>query len=86
MKSFLALGLLGAVLFLSVFSRSAPISGKENVFNYQVSIGKEAGTSFKQGFIIDTKVIVRRHADNTFNLQVSLVASETKIFTNKNVL
>ena len=62
-----------AVLILSVFVRSAPIDGKENVFDYQILVGKETGSLFKPGFIIDTKVIVRRRSDNTYNLQVSIL-------------
>ena len=65
--------LLAGVLLLSVFVRSAPIEGKENVFDYQISVGKETGGLFKPGFIIDTKVIVRKHSDNTYNLQVSVL-------------
>ena len=57
---------------MSVSTKSAPIDGKENVFDYQISVGKETGNLFKPGFIIDTKVIVRRHLDNTYNLQVSI--------------
>ena len=64
--------LLAGVLLLSVFVRSAPIDGKENVFDYQISVGKETGSIFKPGFTIDTKVIVRKHSDNTYNLQVSI--------------
>ena len=64
--------LLAGVLVLSVLTKSAPIDGNENVFDYQISVGKETGSLFKPGFIIDTKVIVRRHSDNTYNLQVSI--------------
>ena len=46
--------LLIGVLLLSVFVRSAPIDGKENVFDYQISVGKETGSLFKPGLIIDT--------------------------------
>jgi len=68
----LRIGLLGAVAFLAVFTRSAPVSGKENVFNYQISVGKEAsGSVFKQGFVIDTKVVVRKRTDNTYNLEIT---------------
>ena len=64
------LRLLASVLLVSALTRSATIDGKQNVFDYKISVGKDAG-SFKQGFIIETKVIVRRHSDNTYNLQVS---------------
>ena len=64
--------LLAGVLLLSVSARSTPIDGKENVFDYQISVGKETGRLFKPGFIIDTKAIVRRHSDNTYNFQVSI--------------
>ena len=64
--------LLAGVLLLSVSTKSAPIDGKENVFDYQISVGKETGNLFKPGFIIDTKVIVRKHSDNTYNLQVNI--------------
>ena len=70
MITFLA-RILAGVLLLPVFVRSAPIDGKENVFDYQISVGKETASLFKPGFIIDTKVIVRKHSDNTYNLQVS---------------
>ena len=64
--------LLAGVLLLSVSIKIAPVDGNENVFDYQISVGKETGNLFKPGFTIDTKVIVRKHSDNTYNLQVSI--------------
>ena len=67
--------LLAGVLLLSVFVRSAPIDGKENVFDYTIFVGKESGfisKISKLGFFIYIDVIVRRHSDNTYNLQVSI--------------
>jgi len=66
------LGLLFTVAFL-VYTHAGPIptQGKENVFNYQISVGKEDGPTFKQGYIIDTKVIVRKKPDSTYNIQIT---------------
>lgn len=65
------LGLLFIVAFLA-YTHAGPIptQGKENVFNYQISIGKEDGPTFKQGYIIDTKAIVRKKPDSTYSIQV----------------
>ena len=38
---------------MSVFVRPAAIDGKEIVFGYQISVGKEIGGLFKPEFIID---------------------------------
>ena len=82
---------------MSVLTKSAPIDGKENVFDYQISVGKETGNLWrlenqgllsvlksletgKPGFIIDTKVIVRRHLDNTYNLQASIDIKYVNLF------
>ena len=75
MKSFLRV--LASVLFLSALTRSAPIEGKENVFDYKMSVGKEDG---EQGFFIETKVLVKRHSDNTYNLQVSYPLQTCRVF------
>ena len=63
---------MAGVLLLSVSTKSALIDGKENVYDYQISVGKETGNLFKPGFTIDTKVIVKRNSDNIYNLQVSI--------------
>ena len=74
--------LLAGVLLLSVFVRSAPIDGKENVFFYQIFVEKVSGITTnisKLGFYIDTDVIVRRHSDNTYNLQVSIPRDDMRL-------
>lgn len=68
--------LLGAVsLFAIASSGPVPFQGKENVFKYTVSIGKDNAQTFKQGFTIDSDVVVRKRSDSTFFIKVIFLFS-----------
>lgn len=71
-KMFPSFALLGALAFLAIAnSGPVPFQGKENVFKYTVSIGKEVGQTFKNGFTIDSDVVVRKRSDSTYFIKVS---------------
>lgn len=64
--------LFSAIALVAVVSCGpVPFQGKENVFKYTVTIGKEVGQGFKNGFTIDSDVVVRKRSDGTFFIKVS---------------
>ena len=76
--------LLGALaLFVVASTGPVPFQGKENVFKYTVSIGKEAGQTFKNGFTIDSDVVVRKRSDSTYFIKVK---SEPKCLSNHELI
>lgn len=63
--------LIGALALTLVTSGPVPFQGKENVYSYRVSVGKEADQLFNQGFILDLNLVARRRSDSSFLIRVS---------------
>lgn len=73
--------LLSAVtLFTFASTGPVPFQGKENVFKYTVSIGKDNAQTFKNGFTIDSDVVVRKRSDSTFFIKVITVFPFISLF------
>lgn len=67
-------GLLVVGLVAAAYAGPVAFKGRENVFDYSVTVGREVDDSgFQQGFVIQTKVIARARADGSWNLRVSLI-------------
>lgn len=63
--------LLGVLTLIAIASTGpVPFQGKENVFKYTISIGKETAQTFKNGFTIDSDVVVRKRSDSTYFIKV----------------
>ena len=63
------LPLLAALVCLAA-AGPVPFQGKENVFKYTISIGKETAQAFKNGLTIDTDVTVRKRSDASYFIKV----------------
>ena len=55
----------------AVHAGPVPFQGKENVFKYTVSVGKETAQTYRSGFTIDSDVVVRKRSDATYFVKVS---------------